>query len=497
MFLLVIIGSTATLLEFKSLIAITSNKNQHLPENIIYLFLGVLVRLLYPLVATNLYFSYEKQLNIKILKELDKISSIDRGHEIKNDLATKILTGSQLIALNLISPIAMLIQLFTFIVFGLLTLTTSKAQVDLYLVIMPIGLLFIIYYALTKKIIVKSGEARNKALKQRYRTLISFLNSYQMLKFADLKKYTVLRFIQSSNTYKNSQVIMTFLNSSSRNFIELMGIAVLIILIQLDNIKLPTLDEMVAVGYLAYRCVPLMSAGVQAAAKINSIQSNIEDLQGLFSVLTAEQPANLKKRTPLRITNDGDNIKFKSSSIELLLKPSSHHRIKGKSGCGKSTLLNAFTGVSNHQYEVHIDTITKKYLNRNIFYVSDEKLEDDWNVYEFLTAELDIKKLNEIEPLLASLGVQKDQTLPLSQLRQLKMKDFSTGERQRLLLARGFLLDKNIWLLDEATANLDKQMELEIYGLLKKLPNKSIITITHSELPDSYFTTVTNVEDVK
>ncbi len=55
---------------------------------------------------------------------------------------------------------------------------------------------------------------------------------------------------------------------------------------------------------------------------------------------------------------------------------------------------------------------------------------------------------------------------------------FSTGERQRLALARAILRDGRIWLLDEPTAALDKAPEVE-RALLGAGHGKTVLWITH------------------
>jgi putative ATP-binding cassette transporter len=56
----------------------------------------------------------------------------------------------------------------------------------------------------------------------------------------------------------------------------------------------------------------------------------------------------------------------------------------------------------------------------------------------------------------------------------------STGEQQRLALARA-LLNRPDWLfLDEATSGVDEKMEAELYGVLaRRLPNTAIMSIAH------------------
>lgn len=57
---------------------------------------------------------------------------------------------------------------------------------------------------------------------------------------------------------------------------------------------------------------------------------------------------------------------------------------------------------------------------------------------------------------------------------------FSGGEVQRLMLARAFYKSSEILILDEATSNLDKNIEYKIYDEIHKI-NSTIISVAHSE----------------
>lgn len=58
--------------------------------------------------------------------------------------------------------------------------------------------------------------------------------------------------------------------------------------------------------------------------------------------------------------------------------------------------------------------------------------------------------------------------------------ELSDGEKQRIALARCFLINPKIWLLDEATANLDAKTEsIIIKNLAKRSTNNTIIMVSH------------------
>ena len=68
-----------------------------------------------------------------------------------------------------------------------------------------------------------------------------------------------------------------------------------------------------------------------------------------------------------------------------------------------------------------------------------------------------------------------------AELLERRMVEISGGQRQRIMLATIALLDKDIWLLDEPTAALDKESrDLVIDFLIAQLVHgKTIVVVSH------------------
>lgn len=83
---------------------------------------------------------------------------------------------------------------------------------------------------------------------------------------------------------------------------------------------------------------------------------------------------------------------------------------------------------------------------------------------------------------------KKDYEIAKSCIKQVGMDGFerklianlSGGQRQRILIARALAVESPILILDEPTANLDKEAQIFLYELLKKLnEEKTIILVSH------------------
>ncbi|NOX71750.1 MAG: amino acid ABC transporter ATP-binding protein [Candidatus Micrarchaeota archaeon] len=63
----------------------------------------------------------------------------------------------------------------------------------------------------------------------------------------------------------------------------------------------------------------------------------------------------------------------------------------------------------------------------------------------------------------------------------------SGGQKRRLFIARALIMDPEILILDEITANLDIELKREIFSIIRKLmKNKTVIIVTHdmSNIPE-------------
>lgn len=156
--------------------------------------------------------------------------------------------------------------------------------------------------------------------------------------------------------------------------------------------------------------------------------------------------------------------------------------IMGESGQGKSTFLNLFCRfykIDNSKY-----LINGKESNKapDIAYISQETDLFDLSIRDnlLLGKNISVKKLNEYLEDAGLLSWINSLEHGLDTIVGEKGIRLSTGQKQRLNIIRGILLDKEIYILDEPTSNLDVLSEEKIYDMINKyLNDKTLIIVTH------------------
>ncbi len=180
-------------------------------------------------------------------------------------------------------------------------------------------------------------------------------------------------------------------------------------------------------------------------------------------------------------------IHYKQKDIfiqkEICFEKGKKYMLIGSSGCGKSSLLKTLIGeVTNYDGEIQVKQksgtklLSKKlldmrdciaYVNQFTYLFNGTMFENIsmGNPYarEEIVKVMDDVRLNEFEPeyLIVENG-----------------KNLSGGQRQRIALARALIQKKEILILDEATANLDPKVKLELEQLVLQLPCM-VIMISH------------------
>jgi putative ATP-binding cassette transporter len=178
------------------------------------------------------------------------------------------------------------------------------------------------------------------------------------------------------------------------------------------------------------------------------------------------------------------------ASVTLRLNPHEAVLLKGPSGCGKSTLFRVLTGLwpfaTGHiRLPAGVKTLflpQRPYmpigtLREVLWFPAPPALDGDAEARAALVA-VD----------LPALGQRLDETAHWTHV-------LSTGEQQRLAIARALLLKPDWLFLDEATSALDEDHEAALYRrLADTLGHTTLVSIGHRRSLEAYHTRVITVD---
>ena len=164
------------------------------------------------------------------------------------------------------------------------------------------------------------------------------------------------------------------------------------------------------------------------------------------------------------------------------------HAIVGESGSGKSTVVNLLLGAYHPQQgSILVGNKPLETLNREAYYSHISVV--SYNTYifnetirqNFILAKADVtdeeiynalKKVNLYDFIIGNGGLDKIITEDAANI--------SGGQKQRLALAINLVANKDIYIFDEATSNIDIESEAIIMNNIKELSKeKSVIVISH------------------
>lgn len=215
----------------------------------------------------------------------------------------------------------------------------------------------------------------------------------------------------------------------------------------------------------------------------------------IFKVLDSEELKDGKIDEIKESNIELRNVTFGYSSdknvlnnISLSVKNMGITALAGLSGCGKSTIASLIIGENKANSGsiaisgINVCDLSKEAVRRKITRIGHESyifkgtirdnlLMGNENASDNLLLAA-LKKVDLLELVMENGGLDMQITE--------KAGNISGGQRQRLALARAILHDSDIYILDEATSNIDVESENKIMEVVKEMSEtKAIVLISH------------------
>ena len=332
--------------------------------------------------------------------------------------------------------------------------------------------------------------------------LLEIFRNHKLIKVFQKETYETSRANNNLEQLKNRGKKLAIIYARSSPIMEILtGIMIAILIYYSGNLIMS--GEIAVNNFFSFLAAMMLAyQPVRSLATLNlTINQGIAAAKRTLPII--DQKHNIledKNLSELEISNgtikfDKVNFNYNSDSksvlkgVDLNILGGEMTSLVGHSGAGKSTILNLiprFYDTTEGDIKIDNQLIKEKRLSslrKNISLVSQETtLFDDTILNNIKYANLNASdeevknaaKLSFSEEFINSLPNKYNTLIGENGVR------LSGGEKQRLSIARAFLKDSKIILLDEATSSLDTETEKKIQNALSSLTKgKTTLVIAH------------------
>lgn len=235
------------------------------------------------------------------------------------------------------------------------------------------------------------------------------------------------------------------------------------------------------------------------ADNYTTIQSALVSAERIFELLDEE--GNLEElNSGIAATNINGDIEFKNvwfsynnsdwilKNVSFKIKSGETAAFVGETGAGKTTIISLISGFYEVQKGeilidgININKIKKKDLRRNISVVLQDVFLFSGDIETNISLNDEIKEKVVVEALQTSCAIEFVNSLPngIHSPVMERGSTFSAGEKQLLSFARAIAHNPSIFILDEATANIDTHTEKLIQSVIEKVAKeRTTLIIAH------------------
>lgn len=172
------------------------------------------------------------------------------------------------------------------------------------------------------------------------------------------------------------------------------------------------------------------------------------------------------------------------SGLSFALFPGEQAVFCGKSGSGKSSVLRTLLGLNTlssgtvYFQEKPLTPISVQTIRSCAAYIGQEPMLGAESVREALLLPFQYKTHRDHLPTEAQLIEVLDRLQLPTAILSCDSTRISGGEKQRVALARGLLLGKQLYLLDEVTSALDAESKRAVFDVFSD-PQLTVLSVAH------------------
>lgn len=469
-------------------------------DKISYIFLAILILIILAislgLEYNKLYFiTYNESANLRI-KIGNQLKNLPLSYFSKHDLSDLAQTIMSDIAKMEHAISHALAQTIAFVLFFILV-SIAMLYFNFYLamaIIIPFIINILILF-LTKKVQIKSNTKYYKILRKNSESFQENIELQQEIQSLNLEKEMKEKlYIQMDETEKIHFEVESFITAllSLINLLFYIEIGVLILI----GSYLFYTNKISLISLISFLLISLKLNEGSLASTLNItelfyIDARVKRLKEIINYPTQKGKDITLKSFDIQLTNVSFSYENEQilKDINFVAKQNEITALVGKSGSGKSTLLKLISRLEDYNSgkicidKIDIKDISTASLFKNISIVfQDVILFNDTILENIRVGNLNASDEEVIKAAQKACCDEFVEKLPnkYNTLIGENGTSLSSGQRQRISIARAFLKNAKILLLDEISSSLDVDNEIQIQKSLQNLiKEKTVIVISH------------------
>lgn len=450
----------------------------------------------------SLKFGYEKEHSLS-KRLLDNYLQQDTLSFLRKDRAEKVKAILSDIDRVIISTIFSMLDvlsgiIITSLIIILLLIVDIQATLIVCLAILVTYLL--VHYFIAEKL-TDLGKEYAKLETRTFDEVLESLKLFKEIKLSQSGSYFVKRYANAFEKIVANKKKQELLNLIPQNLIEIVafgGILFIAVYFSINQSSHVSTITMIGIyAFAAYRLLPAIS---DIFDNFEKIYYGSAILIPLVKEINQTSPINKQNHQVLNFSNTlslqkisfkfQEDVPFQFDQLSIELKANQFYVLTGKTGCGKSTLLYLLAGLYAPQSgSIYLDDkpvtlYENSHWHAMLGYVPTKVEMLNQSIYKNIAigkklVDIDfarvkqLSKFFELDELIMSLPQTYDTCYTSRGIQ------FSSGQIQKIGLARALYHQPKILLLDEATNAFDIATESRILNNLKKEFKGTIIFVSH------------------
>ena len=481
----------------------TVNRNQLLVSLALVSLVLFIGKNIFAYQVANLSLKYAEKMTSHLSTQLVK-KFYDRGFSyLKGEKIFKIThrTSSmpfEFSAVTIKSAFSLISQLSVCLAFVVFALVLS-IDVTIFLVLAALPVVVIMYLRHSKRAEV-FGREKNEKLPSNNRALHKLYESFIELKIYGAEKLFINNFLHHLNGFNSVRFKQQKLVLYPKRILEALAVTLILVLFIFRVVYSAKpevfLLDLLVLGVFGYKVIPAVAGVLDNLVVFNTTKDAQTNLitNLVTDVAKKNQPIHEGSIEQIALKKVGFRLGKQSilKNIDLSIEQGSIVGISGRSGSGKSTLLKIILGLLDmSEGDVFINQKKQHIFNNDqwyekLGYIGEDSTLLDMTIYENVClGVVDENKILFIEEALRAAGLSSftgaDRAVGEDGA------NLSSGEKQRLALARALYHKPEILVLDEFTSHLDSETEDELLSTIQTANEKNrttmiIVSHRHSTL---------------